>query len=188
VDRLKKVIKKEKEPELDHLAADRIILWKLSPPIPSDKIDEKLGHVRSPQEILGCIKLDPLGRLLEHFTSPPSKHLHIIVELSSAVSSVSASRKRSSLSTMEEDNRVTKRGRIAKFDIEKKWSVNGAIRETDTVGCYYLDPGTQRESTHCLDAVSTHQFVLLWGARASGKTTRLLWLRKKLIVMGYQAL
>lgn len=30
VDDLKKVIKKEKEPELDHLAADRIILWKVS--------------------------------------------------------------------------------------------------------------------------------------------------------------
>jgi hypothetical protein len=72
--------------------------------------------------------------------------------------------------------------------IEKKWTVNGAIREIDKVGCYYLDPGTQSESTRCLAAVTTRQFALLWGARASGKTTRLFWLQEKLISMGYQAL
>ena len=102
--------------------------------------------------------LDPLDSLLEHFSSPPSKHLHIIVELPPAGeyprhpyvapfltvdvlfaiiscsslhmfmfsnpfvcltytilvgSSISASRKRIGLWPMEEDNRETKKGRIA---------------------------------------------------------------------------
>jgi hypothetical protein len=34
------------------------------------------------EEILGCIELDPLDELSEHFSSPPRKHLHIVVQLS----------------------------------------------------------------------------------------------------------
>jgi hypothetical protein len=70
----------------------------------------------------------------------------------------------------------------------RKWTVSGVIRHTDITGCYYLDPGTQHASQVCLDAVLARQFVLLWGARASGKSTRLLWLRTKLASMGYRAL
>jgi len=32
--------------------------------------------------ILGYIRLDTFDKLLEHFLSPPCKHLHIIVQLS----------------------------------------------------------------------------------------------------------
>lgn len=57
------------------------MLRKLSSPIPSAEIDAKLGHVQSPGEISGCFKLDSLDEISEHFSSPPRKHLHIIVEL-----------------------------------------------------------------------------------------------------------
>ena len=41
----------------------------------------KLGHVQSPQEIAGGVELDPFDELSEYFSSPPSKHVHIIVQL-----------------------------------------------------------------------------------------------------------
>jgi hypothetical protein len=50
----------------------------------------------------------------------------------------------------------------------RKWTVSGVIRDRDTNGCYFLDPGTQHASQACSDAVIAEQFVLLWGARASG--------------------
>jgi hypothetical protein len=71
---------------------------------------------------------------------------------------------------------------------ERKWNVNEAIRRVDTHGCYYLDPGSQKENKHCLDAIRRGQFVLLSGARASGKTTRLFRLQVQLEEMGYQCL
>jgi len=42
----------------------------------------KIEHAQSPEEITGCVKLDsPLDKLREHFSSPPLKHLHIVVQL-----------------------------------------------------------------------------------------------------------
>jgi len=110
---------------------------------------------------LGCIKLNLFDNLLDHFSEPPRKHLHIVVQLS-------------------HDSRKHVDGR--------KWTVNGAIRENDIIGCYYLDPETHSASTRCLEAVSDCQLALLWGARASGKTTRLLRLKRMLMDRGYEAL
>ncbi|KAF8230515.1 hypothetical protein L208DRAFT_121499 [Tricholoma matsutake] len=81
VDHLKKAIKKEKEPELDHLAAPSLDIWKLSSPIHSSEVSEQLRHAQSPQDIAGCVELDPLDELSEHFSSPPYRHVHIVVQL-----------------------------------------------------------------------------------------------------------
>jgi type II secretory ATPase GspE/PulE/Tfp pilus assembly ATPase PilB-like protein len=70
----------------------------------------------------------------------------------------------------------------------RKWTVNGAIRNVDLPGCYYVDPGMQGETQHCLDRVQKHQLVLLSGARASGKTTRLFSIKNQLEAKGYQVL
>jgi hypothetical protein len=70
----------------------------------------------------------------------------------------------------------------------RRWTVNGAIRDTDMDGCYFVDPGIQVESKHCLDRLLRREFVLLEGARASGKTTRLYWLKRELEVNGYQVI
>lgn len=53
---------------------------KLSPPILVAEISTKLKDVQSPQQIPGCVKLDGVDELSEHFSSAPRKHLHIIVE------------------------------------------------------------------------------------------------------------
>ncbi|KIM77666.1 hypothetical protein PILCRDRAFT_90986 [Piloderma croceum F 1598] len=91
-------------------------------------------------------------------------------------------------SPMEEDNCVNKREWITESVIKRKWTINRAIHEIDIVGCYYVDPGTQDASACCLDAVLNCQLALLWGARASRKTTQLFWLQEKLMALGYQAL
>ena len=67
----------------------------------------------------------------------------------------------------------------------RKWTVNGAINVDEVRGRYYVDPGTQDITTQCLSAVSDGTYMLLAGARASGKTTRLFWLHQKLVEMGY---
>ena len=97
VDHLKEAIKKKKERTFEVIESDTLELWKvseifplrvdrhlifgkLSPPIPSAEIDTKLRDVQSPQQIPGCVKLNAIDELLEHFSSVPRKHLHIIVE------------------------------------------------------------------------------------------------------------
>ena len=59
-----------------------LIFRKLFPSIPSAEIDTKLRDIQSPQRIPGCVtvKLNPTDDVLEHFSSAPRKHLHIIVE------------------------------------------------------------------------------------------------------------
>lgn len=86
-----------------------------------------------------------------------------------------------------DEGRQSKRPRLESSDV-KKWNMNGTIRQVDISGSYYLDPGLQKASNDCLAAVQNHQFVLLSGARASGKSTRLVWLKKELEKMGYKAL
>jgi hypothetical protein len=71
---------------------------------------------------------------------------------------------------------------------DREWTVHGPIRGTDVNGCYYVDPGIQDEYKHCLKALQRRQFVLLAGARASGKTTRLFWLKRELEAKGYQVI
>jgi len=88
----------------------------------------------------------------------------------------------------EEDNleRKRKRHHVAR-SVARRWTVNASIRETDQSRCYYLVPRLQTASMDCLTAVENHQYVLLSGARAPGKSTRLLWLDKKLKSMNYKA-
>ncbi|KAM6499864.1 hypothetical protein JOM56_005372 [Amanita muscaria] len=81
VDELKQTIKKEKEHAFAEIDFNVLDIWKLSPPILFSELDVKLGHVQIPKDIPGCIKLNPFDQLLECFSSPPPKHVHIIVEI-----------------------------------------------------------------------------------------------------------
>ena len=89
MDDLKTAIRKKKEPELDHLAADTHCLeWLVNPPdmcrlgdlmfgklhalIPSTAIYTKLRHVQSPEEIPGCIKLDAFDKISNQLLSSTS--------------------------------------------------------------------------------------------------------------------
>jgi hypothetical protein len=58
-----------------------LMFRKPSSPIHSSELNVKLQHAQSPQKIIGCVKLDPLNDLSEHFSSPPHRHVHIVVQL-----------------------------------------------------------------------------------------------------------
>ncbi|KAK2465882.1 hypothetical protein APHAL10511_001523 [Amanita phalloides] len=81
VDVLKNEIKNDNGNFLALIDARTLKLWKLSQPIPFAEIHMKVKLDQSPQEIPGCIELDSGDELLEHFSSVPHKHVHIIVEV-----------------------------------------------------------------------------------------------------------
>ncbi|KAM6503837.1 hypothetical protein JOM56_000780 [Amanita muscaria] len=152
-------------------------IWKLSPAIPSPELGVRLGHVQSPKEITGSIKLDPCYELSEYFSSPLPRHIHIVVQIPFIPS-------RKHPRSGDDDHEAQRKRTV----LQRTWSVSGAIHANEANSKYYLDPGTQEESERCLEAVSQREFLLLAGARASGKSTRLLWLQQKLEVEGYRAL
>ncbi|KAF8229904.1 hypothetical protein L208DRAFT_1401294, partial [Tricholoma matsutake] len=81
VDDLKDMVKKKLEHALVGIDAHTLEIWKLSPPIHSSELGVKLRHAQSPQDITGCVELDPLHDLSRHFSSPPREHVHIVVQL-----------------------------------------------------------------------------------------------------------
>ncbi|KAF8327079.1 hypothetical protein F5887DRAFT_851000, partial [Amanita rubescens] len=80
VGHLKKMIKKENEHEFAAIDAKCLVIWKLSSPILPEEINTKIRHVQSLEEI-PCVKLSPLDKLSEHFSSAPRDGVHIIVEV-----------------------------------------------------------------------------------------------------------
>ena len=66
----------------------------------------------------------------------------------------------------------------------RQWAVNGVIYPDDMKGLYHVNPATQAVSTHCLTAMREGKFLLLMGARASGKSTRLKWLQREIARTG----
>ena len=97
VSRLKKAIKAEKTPTLDHLAADQFTLWKLSTPLPTGRtrkektdLSGKIQKIKFPDpgsdDALdgdGTIQiLDPPEKLSTYWQeNPEEKHLHFIVQV-----------------------------------------------------------------------------------------------------------
>lgn len=78
---LQKVIKEEKRPQLDHLPADRLILWKVS--IPFEETNAQLPAFQpkgDPNN--GVVRLSPGDDLIDLFpVVPRRKCIHIIVQL-----------------------------------------------------------------------------------------------------------
>ena len=70
---LKKLIKEEKAPEFDDIAADKLKLWSISIPINDT---EKLKNIEenSMQELF------PTDEIADVFSTPLKKHIHVIVK------------------------------------------------------------------------------------------------------------
>ncbi|PKY41195.1 hypothetical protein RhiirA4_441148 [Rhizophagus irregularis] len=56
----------------------------------------------------------------------------------------------------------------------RKWTVNGALRETDWYSKYFMDPMDDEQNISLLEKIFDGSLTGLYGARASGKTTRIL--------------
>lgn len=68
---------------------------------------------------------------------------------------------------------------------KKEWTVNGAIKDFNVASVYYVDPAEHEENQIVLDSIKSRQVLMLMGARASGKTTRLFRLKSQLTEDGY---
>ncbi|CAG8636563.1 15587_t:CDS:2 [Funneliformis caledonium] len=81
--------------------------------------------------------------------------------------------------TEEEETTELKR---SKWDT-RKWDTNGAIRKAQRTGVYFVDPLTLSEPL--LDRIREGEFMALYGARATGKTTRVFRVMEQLEEEGY---
>jgi hypothetical protein len=75
VSTLKKAIKEEKKPELDHVAAGSLTLWKVS--IPAGRLQNNLAN----EDLTDQSSLSSVDDLVDVFSDEPHrKHLHIVVK------------------------------------------------------------------------------------------------------------
>ena len=103
VDRLKKAIKKEKEPTLNHIAADQLEIWKVSDPrsilavtnvcndatrlqlrnpLRSGDIAKTLGKINPGKGIPNANQLDPVRKLSRYFLETPVEEMiHLVVQV-----------------------------------------------------------------------------------------------------------
>ncbi|CAG8623523.1 7273_t:CDS:2, partial [Paraglomus brasilianum] len=71
VDKLKKLIKAEKSPQLNHIAADELTLWKVEIPYKEKICDTDLTE-----------ELNSLRKIFHYWeTEPPEMHIHVLVGL-----------------------------------------------------------------------------------------------------------
>ncbi|GBB85381.1 hypothetical protein RclHR1_11930007 [Rhizophagus clarus] len=75
VSELKKAIKAEKAPEFDNFPADKLKLWKVT--IPGDQDDQLRNLILQDSDEL--LAINDIGDYWP--TSPPKKHIHVIVKL-----------------------------------------------------------------------------------------------------------
>ncbi|RUS22702.1 hypothetical protein BC937DRAFT_87684 [Endogone sp. FLAS-F59071] len=68
----------------------------------------------------------------------------------------------------------------------KRWTVDGAIKTKDIDSVYYVDPAENKENQRFLASIKSSQILMLMGARASGKSTRLYRLMSQLAEDGYR--
>ncbi|CAG8513272.1 10522_t:CDS:2 [Paraglomus brasilianum] len=66
---------------------------------------------------------------------------------------------------------------------KKRWTVNSAIPDAERNNVYFVDP--MKESVPLLDMIRRGEFVALYGARASGKSTRTIQAMEQLIREGF---
>jgi Crinkler effector protein N-terminal domain len=83
VGHLKDAIKAKKAPEFDNFPADRLKLWKVS--IPGDHYDQLKNLSLQEQDEL--LAINDIGEYWP--TSPPKKHIHVIVEQPPATTATS---------------------------------------------------------------------------------------------------
>ncbi|RGB41798.1 hypothetical protein C1646_684852 [Rhizophagus diaphanus] len=58
--------------------------------------------------------------------------------------------------------------------LKKTWKVNSTLRETDWSSSYFVDPAGQEQQDLLFRKIEEHSFIMLYGTRASGKSTRVM--------------
>jgi hypothetical protein len=71
---LKKLIKEEKAPHLNHVAASDLDIWKVDLPI--SNFQKNLGKIN----LVDNNSLSPLDELSQVFLAPLSRHVHVVIK------------------------------------------------------------------------------------------------------------
>ncbi|PKC15586.1 hypothetical protein RhiirA5_494443 [Rhizophagus irregularis] len=58
--------------------------------------------------------------------------------------------------------------------LKKTWKVNSTLRETDWSSHYFVDPAGQEQQDLLFRKIEEYSFIMLYGTRASGKSTRVM--------------
>jgi hypothetical protein len=75
---LKEAIWTKKIPEFNHVAADKLVVWKVS--ISLEEFEAKLANAQSPEHVHGSERLIPVEALSNLFSTLENGHIHIILE------------------------------------------------------------------------------------------------------------
>ncbi|ORZ18265.1 hypothetical protein BCR41DRAFT_44323 [Lobosporangium transversale] len=171
---LKKAIKKEKEPEFDYIPADKLNLFHVS--VPDEGATINLANIESKELLTRAT-----SKISKIFgTSPlPEETINVIIQrpLEDPSTSTSNSEKKRRADDL-----------LPPVLKKKKWTVNGPIRFDAVNQVYYVDPAEHDDNKKILQSVFDREIVMLIGARASGKTTRLYRLITQLTDFGYRCL
>ncbi|CAB4430246.1 unnamed protein product [Rhizophagus irregularis] len=151
---------------------DKLNLWKV------DFDESKLNPNSTEDDIknLGGVFMTNQSKFIKYFPDGcyPSdeENINIVVVIATTIE---LERKRP---FMEEETTITKREM-------RSWTVNYTLRQEDRGIFYYVEPIGNDE---LLKMIQTGEYVALYGARASGKSTRVHRFRKILKDAGYNCL
>ncbi|KAF7727320.1 hypothetical protein EC973_007629 [Apophysomyces ossiformis] len=172
VHNLKKVIKAEKSPEFDDIDANKLTLWLVEIPITNVNRHDKVlsDNITTKEELL------PSDELSDVFQGrPPKKTVHIMVQR--PPSELKRGRDEEEEEDEDED-----------YDIPclKRFKPNGTVMKGVRKYVYYADQAKSNEPL--IAAIRRGEFVRLYGARASGKSSRIMDAMNTLTNKGYECI
>ncbi|CAB4436612.1 unnamed protein product [Rhizophagus irregularis] len=157
LDDLRKVIKEERKPRFNDFAPDELILWRVD--VPSDILRNKETAI---EPYLNEKLEDPAVTVGNTFRNVVGNNIRVVVDVP-VIDQPGAElgKKRKAIEELVKTSR-------------RKWTVNGALRETDWYSKYFMDPMDDEQNISLLEKIFDGSLTGLYGARASGKTTRIL--------------
>ncbi|RUS30826.1 hypothetical protein BC938DRAFT_478913, partial [Jimgerdemannia flammicorona] len=146
---------KAERTEFASVNASSLTLWKIS--IPYDDIANTDFKFEDSKDMK---KLRPIDRISVFFDDFHGDDVHVLVQLPVTVSLMGEAKRR-------------------------KWSVNSTILPRERPNVYFVDPADQKKNVALLDNIVEGKYVLMHGARASGKSTRTWRVMEQLQESGY---
>ncbi|CAG8535841.1 1336_t:CDS:2 [Rhizophagus irregularis] len=162
LDDLRKVIK-ERKPRFNDFAPDELVLWRVN--VASNILRNKETAI---EPYLNEKLEDPADTVGNTFQNVIGNNIRVVV----GVPVIELGRKRKAIEELVKTSR-------------RQWTVNGALRETDWYSKYFMDLMDDEQIIPLLKKIFDGSLTGLYGARASGKTTRILKIINYLSTQNY---
>ncbi|UZO20392.1 uncharacterized protein OCT59_012816 [Rhizophagus irregularis] len=167
LDDLRKVIK-ERKPRFNDFAPDELVLWRVN--VASNILRNKETAI---EPYLNEKLEDPADTVGNTFQNVIGNNIRVVVGVP-VIDQPGAElgRKRKAIEELVKTSR-------------RQWTVNGALRETDWYSKYFMDLMDDEQIIPLLKKIFDGSLTGLYGARASGKTTRILKIINYLSTQNY---